>query len=301
MTALHRRFCLRCLSPLRGSGWECSVCGDAPPRVDGIVCLSPAALANRDGFEEALFDEYDALSERHFWFAGRRKLILSVIRDHFGALGRYLEVGCGNGYVLQGVARDYPAAELWGSDSSLEGLRLTARRVPGAHLLQLDARHLPFADMFDLVGAFDVLEHIDDDLGALREMHRACRVGGAIALTVPQHPWLWSGTDEIARHQRRYTRGELVRRVRAAGFRVEYVTSFMSLLLPAMLVSRWMQRGAPASADAIDQGFRIGSVANGACAAVFRLERALLATGMRLPMGGSLLMVARKTASFGSL
>lgn len=299
VSAIPRRFCMGCQAPLRRSGWECAECGQTPMAVEGIVCLSPAMLQGHDGFDESLFAEYDALSERHFWFAGRRELILDTIRDRFGVLGRFLEIGCGNGFVLQGMARDFPAAEAWGSDPSLEGLRHAARRVPGAHLLQLDARRLPFADTFDLIGAFDVLEHIDDDVGVLREMHRACRSGGGIMLTVPQHPRLWSATDEIACHKRRYTRAELVRKVEAAGFRVEYVTSFMSLLLPAMLASRWMQRGNPPRADAIDQGFRIGPVANGVCSALFRVERALLAAGVRMPAGGSLLMVARKATFFG--
>lgn len=299
MAAIPRRFCLACRTPLRGSGWACTNCGESPAVVDGIVRLLPTLPHGHDGFDESLFKEYDALSERHFWFTGRRELILETIGDRIGAFGRYLEIGCGNGFVLQGVRQAYPKAELWGCDPSLEGLRLAARRVPDAHLLQFDARRVPFADTFDLIAAFDVLEHVDEDVAALREMHRACRSGGAIMLTVPQHPWLWSTTDEIARHKRRYTRGELVRKVQAAGFRVEYVTSFMSLLLPAMLVSRWMQRRIPPRAGAIDQGFRIGPVANGLCSALFRVERALLAAGVRLPVGGSLLTVARKATSFG--
>lgn len=110
---LPRRFCMRCQTPLRGVDWDCGACGASPSAVNGIVCLSPTVSASHDGFDESLFAEYDALSKRHFWFIGRRKLMLDTIQNHFGALGRFLEVGCGNGDVLEGMGQAFPLAELW--------------------------------------------------------------------------------------------------------------------------------------------------------------------------------------------
>ena len=89
------------------------------------------------------------------------------------------------------------------------GLGGRGRRVPDAALMRMAARRIPFDGEFDVVGAFDVIEHIEDDRAVLREMHRAAVPGGGILLTVPQHPFLWSEFDRQARHVRRYTAPEL--------------------------------------------------------------------------------------------
>ena len=103
----------------------------------------------------------------------------------------------------------------------------------------MDARKVPFQGEFDVIGAFDVIEHIDEDEDVLREMYSAIKPGGGIILTVPQHDWLWSETDVYAHHKRRYSRKELRSKVERAGFRVEYMTSFVSVLLPALMISRY--------------------------------------------------------------
>ena len=105
--------------------------------------------------------------------------------------------------------------------------------MPDAELLEVDARRLPFEAEFDVVGAFDVLEHIEEDERALIEMHAALRPGGGLVVTVPQHPALWSAVDEYSRHVRRYRRSELLTKLRDSGFEVIHWTSFVSLLLPA--------------------------------------------------------------------
>src|SRR5204863_7401731 len=97
-----------------------------------------------------------------------------------------------------------------------------------------DARALPYRDAFDLVGAFDVLEHIDEDEAVLAEMAAATRRGGGVLITVPQHPWLWSEADDHAHHRRRYSRSALIDKVRSAGLRPVAVTSFVTFLLPVM-------------------------------------------------------------------
>jgi hypothetical protein len=90
-----------------------------------------------------------------------------------------------------------------------------------------------FGSESDLAGALDVLEHIDDDATALYEARRVLRPGGGIIITVPQHQWLWSDADDYAHHQRRYSRPELITSIETAGFRVQMVTSFVTLPLPA--------------------------------------------------------------------
>ncbi|MBC7293248.1 MAG: class I SAM-dependent methyltransferase, partial [Thermoleophilia bacterium] len=205
-----------------------------------------------------------------------------------------LEIGCGNGGVLAEVGRKFPGIRLCGGDAFLHGLAYAAKRIPDAELYQMDATNIPFREEFDIVGAFDVLEHIDDDERALRQMFRACKPGGGIVVTVPQHPFLWSRTDEYAHHKRRYTRAELLRKVEGAGFEVERVTSFVSLLLPLMILSRFMQRKHAQTGNSIDEGFRISKPINKLLGWVLGLERRAIRLGLSFPAGGSLLLVARK-------
>jgi SAM-dependent methyltransferase len=180
---------------------------------------------------------------------------------------------------------------LAGSELFPEGLPFARRRAPGAELFQMDARAIPFAAEFDVAGAFDVLEHVEEDERVLAELHRSVRPGGGIVLTVPQHPWLWSAMDDLAQHQRRYTRRGLVARVRRAGFVVERATSFVSALLPLMVLARLRRRRV---ADPMAE-LRIAPALNRAFRAVLDAERALIGRGLSLPAGGSLLVVARRT------
>ena len=97
--------------------------------------------------------------------------------------------------------------------------------------------------VFDLTGAFDVIEHIADDEAVLRGLRAAAQAGGGTIITVPQHPWLWSRADEVAHHERRYRRGELEMKLRRNAFEVLFSSSFTTLLLPLMAVSRLKGRG----------------------------------------------------------
>lgn len=232
----------------------------------------------------------------HFWFVSRNQILGETLRKHFTAPDKVLEIGCGTGFVLSGVRKVFPQAELSASDIFTEGLGYAAQRVPDAFLFQMDARYIPFRDEFDLIGAFDVLEHIEDDESVLAQLYLACKSGGGVALSVPQHRWMWSRMDDFAHHKRRYTRSELIAKLERAGFRIEYATSFISLLLPLMLAARLLRKHA--DTEMKDQmeaaGLCIGKLTNKILNMVMRVERSLLYIGLRFPFGGSLLVVARK-------
>jgi SAM-dependent methyltransferase len=148
----------------------------------------------------------------------------------------------------------------------------------------MNATRIPFEAEFDVLGAFDVLEHIDEDEAVLSQMHQALRPGGGLMITVPQHPALWSDTDVRACHKRRYTRNELVQKVKAAGFETLRVTSFVSLLLPLMWASRKRQ----------GSEFSLKPLLNGFLETALRVEAWFIRRGINLPWGGSLLLIGRK-------
>jgi len=244
------------------------------------------------GFDASRFEALAAVEASHFWFRSRAQLIAWALRKHFPRAQSVLEIGCGTGNVLASISESPSIRRAVGSEAHSEGLAFAARRAPRAELLQMDARHIPFREEFDVVGAFDVIEHIQEDEEVLHGMFAACRRGGGVIVTVPQHPWLWSYRDEFARHRRRYRRADLLRKLAATGFERAWTTSFVTLLLPLMVLSRLRQR-APEGFDASSE-LRVGRAVNRVLGAVMALERRVLEAGLTLPAGGSLLVVARK-------
>lgn len=246
------------------------------------------------GFEAEYFPDLARREGGHFWFEGRNALIEWAVKRYAPSAGRYLEVGCGTGFALSAVAQALPAAQIHASEIFSAGLSIAQTRVPGASFLQMDARKIPFREEFDLLGAFDVIEHIPEDQRVLDNFHAALVPEGVLLLTVPQHPALWSASDTYARHQRRYTRNDLESKLVAAGFEIVDATSFVSALLPAMWLSRRRQRDVEAFRP--EDEFAIGRTVNALLRGVLWSELALIKMGLRFPVGGSLLMVARRPA-----
>lgn len=240
-------------------------------------------------------DDYQGLADLEggsFWFLARNALISWAAQTYFGSTRYIHEFGCGTGFVLEALRRTFPSARLSGSEVLVQGLAFAAERVPDAELYQVDATRIPFSSEFDLVGAFDVLEHIADDRAALGQMFQALVPGGGLLITVPQHPALWSRQDELAHHERRYLARDLIAKVRGAGFKVLRTTSFVSILLPAMLAARRFAelRGDRDGVRAVAQPALVGR----ALGAIMDLERMSIRRGASLPIGGSRLVVARR-------
>jgi SAM-dependent methyltransferase len=238
------------------------------------------------------FDRLVAAEEQSFWFRSRNRLINWAIDRYFPDADSFLEVGCGNGYVLGGVAASHPEMRVAGCDLSARGLAHAARRTPRADLHQADARELPYRDEFDVAGAFDVIEHIEDDRHALRMLRRAVKAGGGVLITVPQHPWLWSGVDRASGHHRRYRRRELKAKLSEAGLSVLRVTSFVTLALPLMAASRAL---GSLSTQPFDAGreLTLADPIDRILEQTVDADAVLVARGVNLPIGGSLLAITR--------
>lgn len=253
---------------------------------------SPALAFEGSGFKSEYFAPLAKLEAANFWFVARNQLILWALQTYSPDAKTFLEVGCGTGFVLSGIAKAIPEISLYGSEIFLAGLSHAAARVPRANFMQMDARRVPFAEEFDAIGAFDVLEHIDEDLSVLAQLYRALKPGGTLLLTVPQHPWLWSSSDDRACHVRRYTAVGLHEKLKQAGFCIGRSTSFVSLLLPAMLLSR--RRSQYKAVEDPSEELRLPQWLNTIFLAAMRLEQMLIGQGVNFPLGGSRLIVARK-------
>lgn len=287
------RRCLECRRRFAGEGWECPECGYHPDCTNGIPVFAPELAKESEGWTADFSDHLAREEEKHFWFGNRNRLFLWVLQKYFPSIESYFELGCGTGFSAAFVSQTFPNLKIGASDITLKSLEFAKGRAPEIQFLQLDGRMIPFEEEFDVVGAYDVLEHIEDDALVLSEIHRTLKPGGGIILTVPQHPWLWSVVDEYSYHKRRYTRFDLVNKVEVAGFRPILVTSFMTFLLPLVYLSRWRLPKKPEDFDPASE-YRLGKAANLLLGEITSLERAAIRFGARFPWGASLLLVGRK-------
>jgi SAM-dependent methyltransferase len=151
--------------------------------------------------------------------------------------------------------------------------------------MQMDARRIPFQEEFDAIGAFDVLEHIEEDTTVLRQTWQALRPGGVLLVTVAQHSWLWSASDEYACHVRRYAAHDLERKISAAGFSILRSTSFVSLLLPMMMYSRLKNRKLRDEIDEVIE-LNLPRLLNSILYQAMLCELWLVRNGVNFPAGG---------------
>lgn len=287
------KLCLHCKYIFSSDEWSCPSCGHQPERLNGIEAHAPKFANGGGGFKPEYFSELSRLEAENFWFRARNAFILWALRTYKPDANTFLEVGCGTGFVLSGIARACPKLVLSGSEIFLAGLSHAAERVPSAHFMQMDARRVPFVDEFDVIGAFDVLEHIEEDETVLAQLHGAIKPGGVLLLTVPQHPWLWSASDEYACHVRRYTRAEIEQKVLTAGFELLRSSSFVTSLLPAMMLSRVLQKQKTKDYDPGGE-LKFNAVLNELFYALMMLEIAGIRFGINYPIGGSRLIVAQR-------
>jgi SAM-dependent methyltransferase len=285
------RRCVACATGLHGGDWRCPSCGFEPD--DRGAFLSFCETEGIDGFDPDAFDRLASLEQASFWFRSRNRLIAWAVREYFPDAASLLEIGCGTGFVLAGLERDRPELRLAGAELYAGGLRHAAERTPSADFFQFDARDIPFEAEFDVVGAFDVLEHIDRDEDVLAGMHTAVAPGGGIVVTVPQHGWLWSASDDYAEHKRRYSRAELTSKVTRAGFSVRRATSFVSLLLPLMAASRLAERLSSRPYEP-SREHQSAQRADAPLERIADAELWALQRGVNFPAGGSLLLIATR-------
>jgi SAM-dependent methyltransferase len=287
--------CLACESRFESDDWTCPRCNYRPALHNGILQFAEEPPDAQAGFKPEYFARLARIEEGNFWFRARNELIQWALHHYFPNAKSFFEVGCGTGFVLTGIRENFPRMRLVGSEIFADGLVFAKARVPEAELYQMDGRRIPYECEFDVVGAFDVLEHLAEDESVLTQMVNAARPGGGFLVTVPQHRFLWSASDQHAKHQRRYNRAELCRKVESAGFQIERITSFNSLLLPLMICSR-MQRKRDQDLNPWRE-FEIGPTLNRTLESILTFERIMIRKGVSFPAGGSLLLVGRKPLS----
>ncbi len=221
---------------------RCLSCERSYSIADGIVALTDVA-DDRD-YPAALVDLVASVERRHFWFAARNDVILSTIRRVIGTVAglRVLDIGCGTGFVTEALER--AGMDAWGIDMHRAALMHAQSARPMGRSSRNDATTLPFFRDFDLASLFDVIEHLDDDVGAIRQAATVLKPHGCVVVTVPAGRRLWTkyrrghraqaslrSTEPDARSAERGTRDRL------------YVGYFSCLPLLAQVAQRWIAPG----------------------------------------------------------
>jgi SAM-dependent methyltransferase len=239
--------------------------------------------------DRLIYDRIRDLEADHWWFVGRRQILRGLLRRvGTPADAKILEVGCGAGGNVP-LLREFGAVTALEPDD--ESRAYASERLGLSVDTGLLPDGLPYApETFDLVCAFDVVEHVDDDAGSVRALARLVKPGGAILTTVPAYQWMWSHHDVLHHHKRRYRLPAYRSLFEAAGLTVETATYFNTLLFPLAAAQRTAKRllGDKSADDAMPP-----AALNKALASVFSLE-APLATGSGLPFGLSIAVIARK-------
>jgi SAM-dependent methyltransferase len=240
--------------------------------------------------ERAVFDRMAELDQHHWWFLARRRilkaLIERVVRPPKKA--RILEVGCGTGHNLA-MLKTFGRVEASELDRCARAV--ANKRLPG----KVKEAKLPDLSMFerngyDLIALLDVLEHVPDDLASLRAIHRRLKPGGALLMTVPANPWMWSAHDAAHHHFRRYTKKQLEELFLRSGLEVQLLTYFNSLLFPLVAAARLL--GKITRRDSADDKLPSEWV-NAALDKIFGFEARLLGR-VPMPFGVSLVAVVRR-------
>jgi SAM-dependent methyltransferase len=249
--------------------------------------------------DAAAYESFAKNERDHFWFIGRRAIFFDVIRRHTRDLPRdaqIFDMGCGVGGML-GPLSDF--GRVAGMDIDRGSLDYCRRR--GFHnVFNARGHRLPIkSGTLDLIGAFDVLEHIPEEAETIAECYRLLKPGGRLFLSGPAYQFLYTHQDKMVHHQRRYTVGDLKRKFRRAGFEIEkasYINFFLfPLIFAALMVKKVRERLSPPSAaeTRFNTEVPLPGPLNAFFAFVFSSERFIL-RALSMPFGHSLIVLARK-------
>jgi len=231
-----------------------------------------------------------SIQKQHWWFTTKKHIILDNIKRYIPLPTNcmILDIGCGSGLMLNSLEK---LGKTTGMDMSVEAIQFSQEIFTGdvkkGHL----PNQIPFPEnTFDLITALDVIEHIDEDVESLKGIRSRLKATGKAIITVPAYMFLWSSFDDMNEHKRRYTLHELQEKLIQAGFKIEKISYFNTLLFPIVYIVRKFNNvlGKTGASD-VDMPSK---PMNATLKSIFGLEKYLLRF-CRLPFGVSILAVVK--------
>lgn len=285
--------CPNCNSNNINAEWQCYDCAFKPQILEDFKAFDPELSLDNEFFNSLMFENFAKAEKTNFWLQSRKNLIFDLFKKYCLNSKNFLEMGCGTGYILSEFEKNYPDLKTYGTDIYIESLAYTKKRTETTELFQMNAYNMPFKDEFDCIGAFDVLEHIENDVLALSQINKALAPSGIAIIIVPQHMFLWSKSDEYSKHARRYERAELIEKLEKTGYELQSITSFISFLMPLVILSRFKKKFSSQGEDINDE-LNLNPILNHLLTKELDFERALIKQKVSLPFGSSLVAVAKK-------
>lgn len=271
---------------------------------DGIHRPATPIRHRDEEYPESGFATLWSMQERHFWYLGRHRFLLGAL-DRFQPSGAppwsAVDLGGGVGGWVRYLSTRRPARfqPLALADSSEVALRMAGGVLPASvQRFQIDLMDLGWRDHWDVAFLLDVIEHLPDDLEALRQARAALKPGGLLFVTTPAFQQFWSDNDELAHHLRRYTRADFARLGEQAGLQLCDARYFMFLLSPLYWLVR-QGKGIEGMTEAqklalVHETHQVPpALLNRPLTAVFAAETPL-GHWVRFPWGTSVLGVFRK-------
>ncbi len=258
---------------------------------DNIPIYAPGILEKHEDYHAAFLDVIHDTEENHFWFLCRKERILSVFKKYVEKNELVLEIGAGTGNVSKALIESGYNVSV--GEMHLNGLQ-HARRYGIKNCYQFDLFDPPFAEHFDVIGMFDVLEHLENDLLSLQHVLTMLKDGGRLVLTVPAFNFLWSRDDAYG-HKRRYTIKSLKNVIKRSGFKILHARYFFTGILPLLFIRRFVKPddGSPIRPDEYNWEIKMNPFLNYFLLIISRLENYLSSITPNFP-GGSIIIVAEK-------
>jgi len=261
--------------------------------IDNIKIFNKNILKNHSDYNASGLDNLFKVENNHFWFIARKEFILQNFKKYIPTDKNIIEIGAGTGNVSR-YLKEHKYDDISVGEMHLNGLKY-AQSYGIKECYQFDLLDSPFENEFDVVCMFDVLEHIEDDNLALKNVNKSLNKNGQIILTVPSHNWLWNRDDTIAGHKIRYTKRQLIDKLKANGFEIEEARYFFMFITPLLYLRTILNKddGSKVLEEEYSNDISMNPILSNILLFISRIENKI---NRFLPnlFGGSLFVIARK-------
>ena len=262
--------------------------------IDNIKVFDSQIDESHKDYNAKGLDNLYKAEEKHFWFIVRKEFILQNMQQYIDKHRKIIEIGAGTGNVSRYLQK-HGYENISVGEMHLNGLKY-AKDYGIKECYQFNLLDTPFENEFDAVCMFDVLEHIEDDELALPNVHKSLNADGTIVLTVPSHMWLWNRDDAIAGHKTRYTKKELIEKLKNNGFEILNAKYFFMSIVPLLFLRTLVNKDNKSNIkeEEFSGDISMNPMLSNVLLFVSRIENKI---NHFLPnlFGGSLFIIARKT------